>query len=309
MSGASINISPTQGFDSHIGVNRIANANGTWQSGATVSIGSTTLSQYNYSNTFNSIGGGSVGLSPYRLHETSCEPVNGGIATSPCPGTNVEVRLRRYGPLTWNTASGQAATITRRIACSGGTFTSAPNVSNSNFTLVDDDTSASEPLRTLRILYPFAAGYEYKVVPTANLKCLGGSAAAVVWDADYVIRIKSSCTPDIAGSGGVPNGIVDVDDLLKVINDWGTCTNSCCIADIVPSSGNGVVDVDDLLAVINGWGVCPSCDGDAESMPQSIQDCMERCDNRFPGAGEDWADCVDTCVRGLCEAEIIECDD
>ena len=47
------------------------------------------------------------------------------------------------------------------------------------------------------------------------------------------------------------NGIVDVDDLLLVINQWGPAGGA---ADI---TGNGVVDVDDLLAVINTWGNCP----------------------------------------------------
>jgi hypothetical protein len=31
------------------------------------------------------------------------------------------------------------------------------------------------------------------------------------------------CPADINGSGGGPNGFVDVDDLLKVINNWGAC--------------------------------------------------------------------------------------
>ena len=49
-----------------------------------------------------------------------------------------------------------------------------------------------------------------------------------------------------------PNGVVDIDDLLAVIADWGH---------IGPGStdvtGNGVVDIDDLLAVILAWGGCP----------------------------------------------------
>jgi subtilisin family serine protease len=43
------------------------------------------------------------------------------------------------------------------------------------------------------------------------------------------------------------DGEVGVDDLLKVISDWGQTHTS---ADI---TGNGVVDVDDLLTVINRW--------------------------------------------------------
>jgi hypothetical protein len=53
------------------------------------------------------------------------------------------------------------------------------------------------------------------------------------------------CPADITG-----NSLVDVDDLLAVINGWGTSGP----ADI---TGNGTVDVDDLLAVVNAWGACP----------------------------------------------------
>jgi subtilisin family serine protease len=44
------------------------------------------------------------------------------------------------------------------------------------------------------------------------------------------------------------DGVVAVDDLLKVISDWGLTHSS---ADI---DGNGIVNVDDLLIVINRWG-------------------------------------------------------
>lgn len=63
------------------------------------------------------------------------------------------------------------------------------------------------------------------------------------------------CDGDIAPSGG--NGAVDVDDLLLVINSWGSCDDpENCPADIAPPGGNGVVNVDDLLLVINNWGPC-----------------------------------------------------
>jgi hypothetical protein len=62
-----------------------------------------------------------------------------------------------------------------------------------------------------------------------------------------------ACPADIAPSPN-GNGIVDVDDLLAIINDWGRCVG--CAADIAPPGGNGMVDVDDLLKVINDWGFC-----------------------------------------------------
>jgi len=64
------------------------------------------------------------------------------------------------------------------------------------------------------------------------------------------------CHADIAPIGA-PNGTVNVDDLLAVINAWGPCANpNNCPADIAPVGGNDLVNVDDLLAVINAWGAC-----------------------------------------------------
>jgi hypothetical protein len=54
------------------------------------------------------------------------------------------------------------------------------------------------------------------------------------------------CPADVTG-----NEVVDIDDLLAVINAWGSAGSTP--ADI---TGNGVVNVDDLLAVINAWGPC-----------------------------------------------------
>jgi hypothetical protein len=57
------------------------------------------------------------------------------------------------------------------------------------------------------------------------------------------------CASDIAPPGG-GNGVVNIDDLLRVINNWSaTCTP-------IDITGNGVVNIDDLLAVINQWGPC-----------------------------------------------------
>jgi len=55
------------------------------------------------------------------------------------------------------------------------------------------------------------------------------------------------CTGDLNGSGDV-----DVNDLLELIAQWGSC-GTICSADI---SGDGVVDVNDLLALIAAWGAC-----------------------------------------------------
>jgi hypothetical protein len=50
------------------------------------------------------------------------------------------------------------------------------------------------------------------------------------------------------------DGIVATDDLLIVVNNWGTCPSSGpCPGDLTE---DGTVDTDDLLIVINGWGIC-----------------------------------------------------
>ena len=64
---------------------------------------------------------------------------------------------------------------------------------------------------------------------------------------------QPACVADIAPAGG--NGVVNIDDLLVVINNWNGGPGN--VADIAPPGGNGIVNIDDLLAVINGWGVCP----------------------------------------------------
>ena len=104
------------------------------------------------------------------------------------------------------------------------------------------------------------------------------------------------------------DGKVDVDDLLAIINGWGVCPDpsSCCLADIV--AGNGVVNVDDLLLVITSLGICVGCTGDTQSMPTSVQDCMDSCSGKHPEGGSAWSACVSACVDGLCRAQIINCE-
>jgi hypothetical protein len=45
------------------------------------------------------------------------------------------------------------------------------------------------------------------------------------------------------------DGQVNIDDLLLVINFWGSCSG--CQGD---GNNDGLVNIDDLLLVINGWG-------------------------------------------------------
>lgn len=57
-------------------------------------------------------------------------------------------------------------------------------------------------------------------------------------------------TPDCPGDRD-NDGDVDIDDLLTIVNTWGT--NS----PLGDANNSGVVDIDDLLIIVNGWGQCP----------------------------------------------------
>jgi hypothetical protein len=74
---------------------------------------------------------------------------------------------------------------------------------------------------------------------------------ALVDDLHWGTTIQPKCPSDTDGDGWT-----DIDDLLTVINSWGTCPQPCpspCAADV---TANCLVNIDDLLAVINGWGPC-----------------------------------------------------
>ncbi|MCA9297170.1 MAG: right-handed parallel beta-helix repeat-containing protein [Phycisphaerales bacterium] len=68
--------------------------------------------------------------------------------------------------------------------------------------------------------------------------------------------LPSTCPADCYPLGG--DGIVNIDEIITLINNFGP-TNSPC--DIAPANangtyGNGSIDIDDLVEVINSFGVC-----------------------------------------------------
>lgn len=98
-----------------------------------------------------------------------------------------------------------------------------------------------------------------------DLDADGNTTESLSRDFDFLRRIvngqvdmgafewQHTCVTDIVPSspGSAGNGTTDIDDLLTVINNWGTCDQ--CIADI---NGDDSVNIDDLLLAINGWGAC-----------------------------------------------------
>jgi hypothetical protein len=82
-----------------------------------------------------------------------------------------------------------------------------------------------------------APGFLYHCGSMASTELVAGTYLALVapgafvdlpcdsGNNDYVATLFCDipCPADIQGPGGGPNGVVDVDDLLKVINNWGAC--------------------------------------------------------------------------------------
>ncbi|MFM9995024.1 MAG: hypothetical protein ACKVU4_04395 [Phycisphaerales bacterium] len=153
------------------------NSGGTWTGGVT--IGSTTLSGLYYTNTSSSLGGGSVGLAPFHLHDEDCTPPN-GYSGAP-PGDN-KLRLRWYGPLSWS--SGDPVTVWYRVHPSQtwieitADFIFDINPNNPRELVLTPDT----PWDLDAIIY--------RVVPTSNLKCAGVTGAPAVYSLDeYIVDI------------------------------------------------------------------------------------------------------------------------
>ena len=82
------------------------------------------------------------------------------------------------------------------------------------------------------------------------------------------------CRADVTGPAGVPDGFVDVTDLLAVLGAWGEC-DACdqCQMDV---DDDGEVGTPELLAVLADWSdVRFACDGNGD-VPETIQDCIDK---------------------------------
>jgi hypothetical protein len=90
-----------------------------------------------------------------------------------------------------------------------------------------------------------------KCAASATNPCDDADMGATLFLDDFQLcpQKPGSVPGDVDGDGSV-----NVDDLLLIINNWGSC--AVCPADIAPAgppAGDGQVDVNDLLMVINHW--------------------------------------------------------
>ena len=114
-----------------------------------------------------------------------------------------------------------------------------------------------------------------------------------------------SCNADITGPEGVPDGLINVDDVLGVIGTFGQVGDGTSrpMGDVFPlPSGDCAVTVDDLLEVIGAFGgdclprgaCCYGLDGCMDDMKEAD------CAGEWLGEGSSCADCV---VGACCFAD------
>jgi hypothetical protein len=125
---------------------------------------------------------------------------------------------------------------------------------NLNTLLACNDNDLFCPGGTSKLTVPVTEGMCYRI----RLGGANNESGTGTLTLGYIgCTPPNPCPADIAPFPD-GDGNVNVDDLLAIINSWGTCANpNNCPADISPAQGNDVVNVDDLLAVINNWGPCP----------------------------------------------------
>jgi hypothetical protein len=88
------------------------------------------------------------------------------------------------------------------------------------------------------------------MIQTSDEDLPGEASANLLLTFTVNVGSVTPCPADVNGST-----TVHIDDLLAVINVWGsTGAPGTVVGDV---DGNGVVDIDDLLSVISGWGNCP----------------------------------------------------
>ncbi|MDY7107762.1 MAG: hypothetical protein SYC29_03915 [Planctomycetota bacterium] len=237
---------PAHGLGGQIILNADGEPGGAWSSpirlGTDDDPEQIVLSAPHYEQPASLLGGGSIGLVPFALHDASCAPPNGSVIVMDDPDEPVTVGLRHYGPVTLT--GGEPLIVQRREMGSSGVF---QDVSLSLFTVAAD---ADDP-NSIRIGPArrgpggFEAGYEYRISATDQLCCAVPASPPVAWLAPYEITIEPPpCPGDLDEDGDV-----DTADLLHLIACWGTPGG-----DLDDDATTGTAD---LLLLLAAWGECP----------------------------------------------------
>ena len=242
---------PRGGFDGRIIFNADNLPGGTWVNpvffGTSNDPDRIEISEAGYPQDAQMLGGGSIGLVPFRLHNVSCSPPNGASINADTVTDPLNVRLRHYGPISWT--AGDPVTIEQRVAGSIGVFTPLSMLDFGIQIALDDPNSLVIGLNASG-QGGFEPGFEYRILPTEFLRCAVSSEPNVQWDLPYLFTFRDTvCVGDTNGTQSI-----DVSDLLFLLSFWGPVFS---FGDRVDFNGDGAVNVSDLLTLLANWGPCP----------------------------------------------------
>lgn len=239
---------PPGGLRGQVIVNANGDAQGTWETPFAMAGGNgmppISLSGPTYDQPPSALGGGSVGLVPYRIHGNACVPPSG--STVPLATIDGGATIRFYGPLSlgW----GPPLQIERKVI---GTDDEYHGIDASEFDVeIDPDDPCKLQVASSGSWGGFQAGWSYRIRPTSSLRCAVPVDKPVSPQIVYELDIETiACVADVDGSGEV-----DIVDLLLVLALWGQ--GGTAASDAADVDDDGIVAVDDLLIIVGSWGVC-----------------------------------------------------
>ncbi|MBL8746958.1 MAG: hypothetical protein JNK58_11465 [Phycisphaerae bacterium] len=222
---------------------------------------------YAYPNTAASLGGGSVGVVPFKLHRTDCFPpqeADGDILAIDPPVFSNYVLMRHYGPVTWDEEADAPFKVFRRKAGSSDSwlpqdcFDVTPAASNKNIVVVSKGEASEYATGT------FQRGFDYMVerqldggvnILRSDLPHLDTENDPEVADyAGLVFRVCDAAPYAWAPGDADDNGIVDRYDVDCVLENW----NSTDCMKPGDADRDGYVDSADLFAaeLYEYWEYC-----------------------------------------------------
>ncbi len=204
-----------------------------------------TLETPDYAESCEQLGGGSVGLVPFLIHNESCQPINGGEVEQ-VGSAGVVVNIRFYGPLV--ATESMPVDIARRSAGSQTTFEAVPG---SQF-VAEILPGSPQVLRLTRAWMQsgFESGYEYRITPRPSLQCLLPDPVPVADGQVYLVTVRGAGPQCLGDSNG--DGQVGAEDFTQLLVEFGQ-TGDGLAADF---DGNGSVDLLDFTIILVHWGPC-----------------------------------------------------
>jgi hypothetical protein len=191
--------------------------------------------------------GGGVWHYEYALYNANSDRSFSSFSVPSSPGLVVTDMAFRDVP--YHSGDGFNSAPGAVVNFDGTDWTPASDGSNVSWTMVPATPVQNSNALRWGTMYNFR--FNANSPPTTGSITLG-LFKAVVGQPDTMLAngtvVPMGVEPCAADTTG--NGVVNIDDLLDVINAWGTADPD---ADV---DNDGDVDIDDLLAVINAWGDC-----------------------------------------------------